>query len=227
MYFAFSSHAQGEAQTLSITQNIVLSRLRASSACSSWMDNLSRLHRHTSAASNHANTCLLDQHQPDSHSDMGLEADNAFVQNEFEPNNSDATHIPFNRDQNRTPVPVVDSHPNIPSVYPGGTTFMDQFFADEYSRFRQENLYYPFASETDWQLASWLLCSCLSMATIDTFLSLELVCLFVFYFHFQANSKLRSSSFPSPLDQQRNYSFAQRCYLRVPAGNLMFSIPRS
>ena len=185
MYFAFSSHAQGEAQTLSITQNIVLSRLRASSACSSWMDNLSRLHRHTSAASNHANTCLLDRHQPDSHSDMGLEADNAFMQNEFESNNSDATHIPFNRDQNRTPVPVVDSHPNIPSVYPGGTTFMDQFFADEYSRFRQENLYYPFASETDWQLASWLLRSRLSMAAIDTFLSLELVRLFVFYFIFK------------------------------------------
>jgi len=198
-----------------------------SSACSSWTDNLSHLHHHTSGASNHTNTCLLDWHQPDSHSDMGLEADNAFTQNKFEPNNSDATHIPFNRDQNCTPVPVVDSHPNIPSVYPGRTTFMDQFFADEYSRFRQENLYYPFASETDWQLVSWLLRSCLSMATIDTFLLLELVCLFVFYFHFQANSKLRSSSFPSPLDWQRNYGFVQRGYLQVPAGNLMFSIPRS
>jgi len=116
---------------------------------------------------------------------MGLEADNTFTQNEFELNNSDAAHIPFNRDQNHTPVPVVDSHPNIPSVYPGGTTFMDQFFADEYSRFRQENLYYPFASETDWQLASWLLCCRLSMAAIDTFLLLELVCLFVFYFIFK------------------------------------------
>ena len=80
-----------------------------SSACGLWMDNLSRLHCHTSAASNHANTRLLDRHQPDSHSDMGLEADNAFAQNEFELNNSDAAHIPFNRDQNRTPVPVVDS----------------------------------------------------------------------------------------------------------------------
>ena len=96
-----------------------------SSACGLWMDNISCLHHHTSAASNHANTRLLDWHQPDSHSDMGLEADNAFAQNEFEPNNSDAAHIPFNRDQNHTPVPVVDSHPNIPSVYPGRTTFMD------------------------------------------------------------------------------------------------------
>ena len=200
-----------------------------SSACGSWMDNLLRFHRHTSAASNHANVHSLDRYQPGPPSDVAFEAENTYAQNEFGLNNSDTTDIPFNADadEDHSSIPVVDTHPNIPSVHPGGTTFMDQFFSDEYSRFRQENVYYPFVSETDWQLASWLLHSRLSMAAINTFLSLELVCLSVFYFYFQANSKLRLSSSPSPFDRQGNYDFAQRCYLRVPAGNLMFSIPRS
>ena len=119
-----------------------------SSACSSWMDNLLRFHCHTSAAGNHANIHSSDRHQPASHSETALDADNAFAQEEFEPNNIDTASI--NEDRDHTPAPAVDTHPNIPSMYPGGKTFMDQFFSDEYSRFRRENLYYPFASESDW-----------------------------------------------------------------------------
>ncbi|KAI6026101.1 hypothetical protein BKA83DRAFT_4050307 [Pisolithus microcarpus] len=59
--------------------------------------------------------------------------------------------------------------------YVSGLTFMDKFFADEYSELRKENIFYPFASREDWQIASWLLRSHLSMAAIDSFLSLELV----------------------------------------------------
>ncbi|KAI6018361.1 hypothetical protein EDC04DRAFT_2546358, partial [Pisolithus marmoratus] len=70
---------------------------------------------------------------------------------------------------------LFDDHPNTPSVYPGGTTFMDQFSDDQYVTLWQQNLYYPFASGADWWLASWLLCSHLSMAAIDEFLSLQLV----------------------------------------------------
>ena len=70
---------------------------------------------------------------------------------------------------------VVDGHPNTPSIYLGGTTFMDQFFNDKCAGHHKENLYYPFALEAEWKLASWLLCSCLSMAAIDDFLSLPLV----------------------------------------------------
>lgn len=62
---------------------------------------------------------------------------------------------------------------------------MDQFFSNQYATFRQENLYYPFASGVDWQLALWLLCSWLSMAAINDFLSLKLVHLFFFYSRFK------------------------------------------
>ncbi|KIK20320.1 hypothetical protein PISMIDRAFT_13073 [Pisolithus microcarpus 441] len=77
--------------------------------------------------------------------------------------------------QGCTPVPIINSHPNMPSIYPGGTTFMDWFFDDQYTTLRWQNLYYPFALAGDWQLALWLLRSWLSMAAIDDFLSLQLV----------------------------------------------------
>ena len=63
--------------------------------------------------------------------------------------------------------------------YPGGKTFMEQFFSDEHSELHKDNLFYPFASQEEWQIASWLLRSHLSMAAINEFLSLEMVSWFV------------------------------------------------
>ncbi|KIK13390.1 hypothetical protein PISMIDRAFT_118996 [Pisolithus microcarpus 441] len=59
--------------------------------------------------------------------------------------------------------------------YVSGLTFMDKFFADKYGELCKENIFYPFTSQEDWQITSWLLHSCLSMAAINSFLSLELV----------------------------------------------------
>ena len=69
----------------------------------------------------------------------------------------------------------VEYFPGASQSYPGGKTFMDQFFADKHGELRKENLFYLFASQEDWQMASWLLHSRLSMAVIDSFLSLDLV----------------------------------------------------
>lgn len=69
----------------------------------------------------------------------------------------------------------VEYHPNVCQTFPGGSTFMDNFFADKYGSLRWKTLFYPFASQADWQLGSWLLRSGLSMAAIDGFLSLDLV----------------------------------------------------
>ncbi|KIM56454.1 hypothetical protein SCLCIDRAFT_132585 [Scleroderma citrinum Foug A] len=52
---------------------------------------------------------------------------------------------------------------------------MDQFDTDSFSSLRKTNLYYPFASQQDWELGSWLLRSGLSLVAIDKFLLLELV----------------------------------------------------
>ena len=59
--------------------------------------------------------------------------------------------------------------------YGAGTTFMGQFDYDRFAAERMDNLYYPFASRDEWQLASFLLGSGLSMQAMNTFLSLNLV----------------------------------------------------
>ncbi|KAH7917126.1 hypothetical protein BV22DRAFT_1026954, partial [Leucogyrophana mollusca] len=60
-------------------------------------------------------------------------------------------------------------------IYGYSSTFMDQFDMDENASLRKENIYYPFASHQDWEIASWLLRSGLSMGAINSFLSLELM----------------------------------------------------
>ena len=67
---------------------------------------------------------------------------------------------------------------NASYVYDVGQTFLDRFAMDAYSYLRRSNLYYPFASHDDWQMASYLLQSDLSMAKIDKYLKLNLVRLF-------------------------------------------------
>jgi len=56
-----------------------------------------------------------------------------------------------------------------------GETFMDLFHEDEYSAARQANPHYPFASELEWELGSFLLKSGLSRVAVDEFLKLQLV----------------------------------------------------
>ncbi|KAG2091184.1 uncharacterized protein F5147DRAFT_748146 [Suillus discolor] len=70
---------------------------------------------------------------------------------------------------------VIDYFPEPPLAYEDGYTFLGLFDADENSVYQKTNLYYPFSSRRDWQLAAWLLHSGLSMGKIDSFLSLEMI----------------------------------------------------
>ena len=57
-----------------------------------------------------------------------------------------------------------------------GQTFMKTFNEDQFVAIQEsDNLYYPFADHPEWDMAEFLLTSCLSMADIDHFLSLRLV----------------------------------------------------
>ncbi|KIK45260.1 hypothetical protein CY34DRAFT_22595 [Suillus luteus UH-Slu-Lm8-n1] len=56
-----------------------------------------------------------------------------------------------------------------------GQTFLDLFDADEFAEYRNENLFYPFTSKEEWEIADFLLHSPLSMAAIDMFLKLPLI----------------------------------------------------
>jgi len=69
----------------------------------------------------------------------------------------------------------VEVFPNASQVYGQGDTFMDLFDADVYAEKRKDNIYYPFMSRHEWEIASFLLRLSLSMSAIDKFLELELV----------------------------------------------------
>lgn len=60
-------------------------------------------------------------------------------------------------------------------TFGSGTTFMQQFECDDFAEERTQNLYYPFSSRAEWELAAFLLRSDLSLAALDKFLSLNLV----------------------------------------------------
>jgi hypothetical protein len=69
----------------------------------------------------------------------------------------------------------IKKHPTSGHVYGRGETFMDRCDKDKFTERREGNIYYPFASRDEWELASFLLRSPLSMAAVDRFLKLELV----------------------------------------------------
>ena len=53
--------------------------------------------------------------------------------------------------------------------------FMASFDKDAFVEERKANLFYPFASRGDWEVASWLFNSGLSQTSINKYLSLKLV----------------------------------------------------
>ncbi|KAI6101840.1 hypothetical protein F5141DRAFT_1065808 [Pisolithus sp. B1] len=73
------------------------------------------------------------------------------------------------------PSKFVEVYEGSSEVFPGGKSFMDTFHKDQYSSERRNNLYFPFALQQEWQFASWLLCSRLSLIAIDSLLALDIL----------------------------------------------------
>lgn len=106
-------------------------------------------------------------------------------------------------------------------VYGHGSTFMDKFDADEHASIRRTQPYYPFASRDEWELATFLLESSLSMASIDCFLKLELVCSNFYYllFPIQANLGYRSRTPSFHFALQKIYKVVQKFFHVAHCGN--------
>jgi hypothetical protein len=60
-------------------------------------------------------------------------------------------------------------------TYGAGDSFMSRFNSDPYADERINNLYYPFASKDEWEWVAWTMRSGLSMAKINSYLSLRRV----------------------------------------------------
>ena len=78
------------------------------------------------------------------------------------------------------PMPPTTSSSSVPfpdasHIYGHGDGYLGSFFNDKYSHERASNPYYPFQSKGEWEIASFLSRSGLSMKRVDEFLSLSLV----------------------------------------------------
>lgn len=93
----------------------------------------------------------------------------------FDSGYQESENIGMDLDDTDGPQKITETFPGCSDSYPGGSTFMDFFWQDKYAREREENLYYPFASEEEWQFSSWCSRSGLSMAALDGLLSLPIV----------------------------------------------------
>jgi hypothetical protein len=97
-----------------------------------------------------------------------------------EPASMDTDELMDAPDPNDNPF-FTEFYPGASSAYGIGPTFMDIFDKAEHSEERKQFLYYPFASKDEWELASFLLRSGLSMSAIDKFFKLKLVSYFSCY----------------------------------------------
>jgi hypothetical protein len=115
---------------------------------------------------------------------------------------------------------AVDEYPGAAETYGPGQTFMDRFDADPYAQHRESNLYYPFASKQDWEIGAFLERSRLSMAAIDEFLSLEMVCSTSFaYFLARHVYALRFNNFLSLSTLPKSCAAALSYFLPARNGN--------
>ena len=74
---------------------------------------------------------------------------------------------------------TIKKHPTASKTFGCGNTFMDHFDNNNFALARSQGyLYYPFAGRDEWELASFLLRSQMSLADIDRFLKLRLVSLY-------------------------------------------------
>ncbi|KAI6014080.1 hypothetical protein PISMIDRAFT_110851 [Pisolithus microcarpus 441] len=65
-------------------------------------------------------------------------------------------------------------HPNQGQCLKGGLNHLQRMDQDEFAPIRDsENVYYPFASESEWELANWLASGVLSQKDIDAYLHLQ------------------------------------------------------
>jgi hypothetical protein len=73
---------------------------------------------------------------------------------------------------------VADYYEGASKTFGRGMTFMDHFHNDKYTKERVANVYFPFCSAEEWQLASFISRSNLSVPMIDELINLRLVSYF-------------------------------------------------
>ena len=133
------------------------------SRCHSWVDDLVRLSEIETALPQQSalDAYLLEDRNPQSSSRFGDAEENMDVDMGSECGQGS-----------------VEEFPGAAKIFPGERkTFLGTFDSDTFSNECRSNPYYPFASRPDWEFGLWLIRSGLSLAAVDSLLSLGLVSL--------------------------------------------------
>ncbi|KAG1876909.1 hypothetical protein C8R48DRAFT_768476 [Suillus tomentosus] len=146
------------------------------SGCNTWLDDIIKLNTIIPPTDDHPMDPMDNNGLPMPYYEPGLgDEDNTYIFHGQEEDITLEAHDGI-RDQGKDAnSEVTDYFPNSPLAYEDGYTFLGLFDADENSVYRKTNLYFPFSSRRDWQVAAWLLRSGLSMGKIDSFLSLDMI----------------------------------------------------
>jgi hypothetical protein len=126
--------------------------------CNRWVDNLVTISENLEQAPQHV-TQELRKHVAPPHSPSEFAAD----------------YFDDNFQEQALQEEYVEMHPSAGKKYGRDKTFLESFDDDRHAPQRSANLFFPFASKEDWQVGVWLSRSRLSMAAIDSFLSLPMV----------------------------------------------------
>jgi hypothetical protein len=141
-----------------------------------------------------------------------MDSDMEPVSDDFQAEDCSTDHLQQAQDH------FVEEYAGAAKTYGQGSSFMDNFDADEYAEHRKANVYFPFASRDEWELASFLLRSSLSMSEVDTFLSLKLVRPSIPSFRVLLNNWNRLDTSAYRFVLQRTCVAGQRCFQRAPHG---------
>ncbi|KAG2122736.1 hypothetical protein DEU56DRAFT_745840 [Suillus clintonianus] len=166
------------------------------SGCNTWLDDLIRLNTIIPPAKDHPMDSLDDNEPIPSHEPGVGEEANPHAR-DFYGEEEDIVLGEHDEIQDQGKEAAVDYFPDPPLAYQDGYTFLDLFDADENSVYRKTNLYFPFSSRRDWQVAAWLLRSGLSMGKIDSFLSLDMIKDLPFSFRSAKELRGRAEMLPS------------------------------
>lgn len=153
------------------SDNAVLRHLNQStSRCHGWVDSLIQIGEHLEEVNSEGNGPSPE---------LALQASPA--RRSFGREQMDIEQPEMDVDQPEEPYQgAVEQFPGAASIFlRQPNSFLERFDRDRFSQERRSNLYYPFASRADWEMGLWLTRSGLSMAAIDSLLSLELVSLYL------------------------------------------------
>ncbi|KDQ57872.1 hypothetical protein JAAARDRAFT_57695 [Jaapia argillacea MUCL 33604] len=101
-------------------------------------------------------------------------------------------------------VPIEDHFAGASVCFGKGRSFMAKFDEDEHASKRSSNIYYPFSCREDWEFASYLLRSSLTMEEIDDLLALTWIKKFI-PLSFKSAKELRSRAELLPPGPQWRY----------------------